>query len=254
FFKLAGIRERTGFNFKKRGRFLTKKIDIPSGYEKKHVARYYMQLLSLFDIKPKDYGFDLFLSKEDILAASDILKENGLTSEKKLVLVCPGSGDSWQKTAYYKRWPESHFLALIDMLLAEFDCQIVLCGSKQEIYITSQIIQKAQKRITDLTGRLGLMEFAAIMQLSYLVISNDGGPFHIAQALGKNVLGFFGPVDETVYGAYPNDSKSIIFSSDVDCRPCYKRFRFQGCVHDKKCLRRIEPVKVFNRIKSTFLF
>ena len=52
FFKLTGIKKRIGFNFKKRGRFLTQKIDIPY-YKDKHVARYYLDLINFLNINPK---------------------------------------------------------------------------------------------------------------------------------------------------------------------------------------------------------
>jgi ADP-heptose:LPS heptosyltransferase len=64
FFKLTRIRTRIGFDFKKRGRFLTHKIELPFGYKDKHVAYYYSELLKFLGISAKNYKFDLFLPKD----------------------------------------------------------------------------------------------------------------------------------------------------------------------------------------------
>ena len=44
--KIIGIQQRIGFNYKGRGRFLTKSIDL-TGYQEKHVVEYYLELLNL---------------------------------------------------------------------------------------------------------------------------------------------------------------------------------------------------------------
>ena len=52
FLWLIGIKKRAGYNYRRRGRFLTHKIDI-SGYEDKPISDYYLDLLKFLDIKPK---------------------------------------------------------------------------------------------------------------------------------------------------------------------------------------------------------
>lgn len=51
--KLAGIQERVGLNYKNRSPFLTKKIFV-NGYEGRHAAEYYLDLVRTmgWDIKP----------------------------------------------------------------------------------------------------------------------------------------------------------------------------------------------------------
>ena len=111
FFKTLKIKKRIGFNFKNRGRFLTHKIDIPY-YKDKHVARYYLQLAQFLNISTRDDKFDIFLKDSDVENAKGLLKKYNLSKANLLIGMIPGSGDSWDKTAYYKRWPKSTLLRL----------------------------------------------------------------------------------------------------------------------------------------------
>ena len=254
FFKMLGIKKRIGFNFKNRGRFLTHKIDITDGYNKEHVARYCLELLKFLNISPKDYKFDLFLNDSDIEVSKNILKKYEYKKNKKaLVGICPGSGDSWQDTAYFKRWPKENFIRLIDMLSEKQEVNIILFGSKGEMDVCEHIYDNVKQKILNLCGKLDLEEFCGIVSLCDIIISNDGGPFHIAQALGKKTFVFFGPVDEKVYGPYPDEAISVVFKKYLSCRPCYKAFKFKGCLKDKKCLRDIKSEDVFELIKNEFL-
>jgi lipopolysaccharide heptosyltransferase II len=270
FMKIAGIRKRIGYNFKKRGRFLTGKIDIPFGYKDKHVARYYLDLLKFLDIVPQDYKFDLFLSEEKKQKAEEQLEKYGIRKNDVLVAVCPGAGDSWQETAYFKRWPKDYFLKLCKMMQEQLGAKVVLFGSKAENqlaeYIYNGVISakttwchsresgnpelEENHKPVNLCGKLSLEEFVGILSLCELVVANDGGAFHLAQALGKKIVVFFGPVDDKVYGCYPESSNCIVLGKVMECRPCYYKLKFQGCDYDKKCLRDISVEEAFAAVKQ----
>ncbi len=253
FLKACGIKKRIGFNFKNRGRFLTDKIDLPQGYSNKHVARYHLELLKFLNLSPKDYGFDLFLNNETLSMAKEVFEKNGIKKEDKTVAVCPGSGDSWGDTAYFKRWPEENFLELCQKLQDELKVKIILFGSKSEEKLCEGILQGLSQAAINLCGKIGLEEFSGAIALSSLMITNDGGPFHIAQALNKKAIVLFGPVDEKVYGAYPLTDNCTVFAKTISCRPCYKSFRFSGCNLDRQCLREITVNEVFLAAKKLLL-
>jgi len=63
-----------------------------------------------------------------------------------------------------------------------------------------------------------------------LVVTNEGGPLHMAVALGVKTVSLFGPVDEKTYGPYSmNDDHIVVSRKDVGCRPCYKKFKYNNC-------------------------
>lgn len=245
FFKVAGIRRRIGFDFKGRGRFLTQKKDLPLGYRDMHVADYYLGLLEFLSIKPERFPFDLFLEEERVLKMKRVIKNLGISENDLFITLSPGAGDSWQKTAYFKRWPKENFAKLCDILSERLGAKIVLLGSPSEKFFCDFILTHTKHRPINLCGKTGLLDSACLISLSSLFITNDGGPFHISQSVGTKTIVFFGPTDEKVYGAYPEKDNCVVLKKNIPCRPCYKKFKFEGCRFDKKCLRDIDVEEVF---------
>ncbi|MFH1318732.1 MAG: glycosyltransferase family 9 protein [Candidatus Omnitrophota bacterium] len=248
FLKAAGIKQRIGYNYKNRGRFLTRKIPLPQGYNDKHIARYYLNLLNFLDITPQDYNFDVFLSPASLDKGLKILEEQNIGKSDFIVGVCPGAGDSWGETAYFKRWPKEYFLKLSEILQNKLSAKIILFGSKAEGNICEYIYNNMEQKPLNLCGKITLEDFIGLISQCGLVIANDGGPFHIAQALQKKTAVFYGPVNDRVYGPYPDEKNCVVFKRELNCRPCYNKFRFPGCARDKKCLRDISVEEVFAKI------
>ena len=261
--KLAGIKKRIGLDYKKRGIFLTDRIAL-SGHSGKHVVEHNLDLLKFVNIAPKDKSLELVIPEEDKAQARRRLKEYGITAADCLIGVAPGGGESWGKDAIYKRWPAQKFAELASKLIRDLNTKVVLLGSAGEKRFTDIVAklgqpQPAQNRcdgtgpvfpIIDLAGKLNLNELAALMNELRLLICNDGGPLHMAAALGVNTVSLFGPVDETVYGPYPPSAKHTVIKTDIPCRPCYMDFRFMGCSNNKKCLEEITVEEVFENAKS----
>ncbi|MCM8795343.1 MAG: glycosyltransferase family 9 protein, partial [Candidatus Omnitrophica bacterium] len=184
--KLAGIKKRVGFNYKKRGRFLTEKIDI-DGYNDKHVVDYYLDLLKIIDIIPKHKNLDLFISEEQRGHAKGVLANLGVTESELLFAIAPGGGASWGKDAYLKHWPQEKFAQLVDRLSDDFIAKILILGDTQEKEIAKEILAriKNKNRVIDLVGKISLEELVAIINYLEILITNDAGPLHIAVALNK---------------------------------------------------------------------
>jgi glycosyltransferase involved in cell wall biosynthesis len=66
----------------------------------------------------------------------------------------------------------------------------------------------------------------------------------MAVGVGAKVVSIFGPVDEKVYGPFDMEDHFII-TSEVECRPCYKKFRLKNC-NTYECIKDIEVDKVFD--------
>lgn len=214
------------------------------------MARYYLDLLKFLDITTKDYKFDLFLPEQDAKKGKTMMEREGLQKNDLLIGVCPGSGDSWGKSAQFKHWPAGYFLELCERLAKNLKAKIILLGSKSESALCEHITDRINTEVINLCGKISLKEFCAVTANLRLLITNDGGPFHIAQALGVNGLAFFGPVDEKTYGTYPENDNFITLAKKLDCRPCYRRFKIKDCAIDKKCLRDISVDEAFEAVKK----
>lgn len=95
-----------------------------------------------------------------------------------------------------KRWPPERFADLADRLAARFGASVVLVGGPDDVPLSAEIARRVrQAPLLDLTGRLALLETAALLERVDLMIGNDSGPLHMAQAVGTPVVGLFGPSD-----------------------------------------------------------
>ena len=248
-FWLIGIKKRLGYNYRKRGRFLTHKIDI-DGYNNKPVVDYYLDLLKFLNIKPKQFNLTMNISKEDRDWASDFFKNNGLRTEDLIVGIIPAGGASWGRDFSYRHWPVENYAKLADRLIGELNAKLIFFGSSSEQNICQQVQNAMQKSSINACGKTSLKQFAALLGKCSLVVCNDGGPLHVAVSQDVVTVSIFGPVDQKVYGPYPPGPKHAVVTKDMDCRPCYKNFKLPLCQRNRQCIRDITVDEVFEVISS----
>ncbi len=242
---LIGIKQRMGFNYKNRSPFLTKKIRL-EGYEGKHVVDHYLSLLEEIGISAAHETLELFPSKADQKKAEDWLKNQGIRPGELIVGIVPGGGASWGKAATYKRWPAIKYAELADKMVEKFSAKIILMGDIFEQELCLQVKKAMRQKAFEVQGETTLGEFAALLAKCRLAIVNDGGPLHIAVAAGTKTVSIFGPVDDKVYGPFPSKGHAVV-TSDVSCRPCYRRFRVADCEHHN-CLNLININQVLEKV------
>jgi lipopolysaccharide heptosyltransferase II len=251
FLKLAGIEERIGYNYRGRGIFLTKRIDLKQGYSDRHMVDYYIELLKAAGVEsPGQLKPKIYITEKEIKNAQRLLSSRGVTDKESFVCIAAGAGASWGQTSFRKHWPREKFAELARMIHDNLGLKVVLLGSDGERPICDYIKEK-EKRCIDLCGQTDLLTFAAIISNAKALITNDGGPLHVAVAVGTKTVSIFGPVDEKVYGPYPAGRENIVVKNDsIECRPCYKSFRMPEC-GNRKCLEDITPGVVIEAVKKT---
>ncbi|MFH1867657.1 MAG: lipopolysaccharide heptosyltransferase II [Candidatus Omnitrophota bacterium] len=252
FLKLAGIKKRIGYNYKKRGIFLTNKIDL-DGYHDKHMAEYYISLMALAGIEsPEGLCMHIYIPEKSRRNARDLLLIKGIADDEGFVCMAPGGGLSWGGTSFRKQWPKENFLEIAKVLCGELNLKVVLIGSGEDKQMCGYIKEK-EARCIDLCGETDLLTSAGIIDKARMLIANDGGPLHIAAALGTDTVSIFGPVDDKVYGPYPVSEKHIVIRNDsLSCRPCYRNFKIPECGH-RDCLNKISAQTVVEAVKRSIL-
>ncbi len=92
-----------------------------------------------------------------------------------------------------KRWPVEHWRALIAALPGQ---SFVLFGTAADRAITDQIAEGFPvDRVENLAGRTDLTQFAERLRHCRLLVCNDTGGMHLANAWGVPVVGLFGPTN-----------------------------------------------------------
>ena len=246
---LIGIRERRGFDYKGRGRFLNHRIPF-DGFNDKPVAEYYLDLIRLPKSLYNDFGSRntvLVTTEEDKTYIDNFLRQSGIKDSDVLVGIAPGGGMSFgRKNQDRRRWSAQKFAELADNINAKI---VLIWGPGEENLIKE--IASLMKQKSLVAPATKIREMAELCKRCKLVICSEGGPLHIAVSQGVNTVSIFGPVDEKAYGPYPKSGKNVVITSGVECRPCYKKFKLPECT-DKRCMEDISVDEVFGVAKRSF--
>ncbi|ODS09924.1 lipopolysaccharide heptosyltransferase II [Vibrio scophthalmi] len=172
---------------------------------------------------------------------SATLHKFGLETSKSIVGLCPGA-----EFGPAKKWPEEHY-ANVAKAMSEAGRHIWLFGSKKDKETCEKIRTLAgkehQKSIHILAGETSLIEAVDLLALCKTVVANDSGLMHVAAAVECNVVAVYGSTSPKY--TPPLTDRVEILSTDIECRPCFKReCQFQHL----KCLTELSPNAVISSI------
>ncbi|MGH7198656.1 MAG: glycosyltransferase family 9 protein [Candidatus Omnitrophota bacterium] len=245
-----GIKKRIGLDHKGRGVFLTQKIKI-AGYAGRHVADTQLSLLKFMNISydKKPVKVLLEVSSEMKKRADQLLREAGIGGSDPVIAVAPGGGKSWGKDAIFKQWDPGRFAKAVDRFCEKRGHRVILLGDAGERELLERTASSLRAKAVIFAGE-ALEAVAALLLRSELLLCNDGGLLHLANALGVKTVSIFGPVDEKVYGPYHNGAAREVVTQSVPCRPCYKNFHFPPCPYNRRCLEDLPVEKVVQALEK----
>ena len=210
---LSGIPQRIGYKTVKRAFLLTKKINPPK--KEPHRVEYYMNLVRQSGIDSNNKDYELFLSKQDVQEAEQILKEAGIGEGEPYFVINPGG--NWAP----KRWSKNEFGKLADELYKKYNTKVVITGAGKDIKLGEDIKKLCNSKPIILCGKTALKELAAVLKGAKAVISNDSGPMHIAVSQKAPTVALFGPTDPAITGPYGSGNYTVV-QKEIDCVvPCY---------------------------------
>lgn len=143
-----------------------------------------------------------------------------------------------------KRWPDSHFAELADLIVDRFDVKVYILPGKGEEKLAHGIRDAVKQKDRVLVKSLNIRDLKVCLSRASAVVSNDTGPRHIASALSVPTIVLLGPMDEQ-YTRYPSPC-TFQAIKEIPCRPCNKR----SCDRDHECLKGISPKDIFMRVES----
>ena len=145
-----------------------------------------------------------------------------------------------------KIWPVERWKKLAARIIQKTRARLVIVGDEFERMTARSVIRSAP-RGHDLTGKTSLAELAAVISRCDVLISGDSGPLHLATALGKRVVGLYGPTDPVLSGPFADDA--IILRAGIPCSPCYDLRAPADCPFgDTLCMEWITPHQVMEAV------
>ena len=209
-------------------------------YPKKglHIRKRVLRLLEPLSNETLDDQTELFWGSAEAEKAANLIGEN----HQKLIAIAPGSAQ------FTKQWPKEYFIKLIDLMSFD-DVKIFLVGGADDRELCDEIVNAVKVNCTNVAGELTILESAALISRSELVISNDSAPLHIANAVKTDVFAIFGPTVRE-FGFYPYRQDDMIFEIELDCRPCGKHGGKNCPLGHFKCMLELTPDLVYKEVKG----
>ncbi len=171
-----------------------------------------LEPLRRLGFEPRLHPTELRIPQEARREAEALLK--GAAPAARWIGVVPGA--RWPT----KRWPG--FADLVRTLAAESDhLRFAIVGAREDAEVVARVGQACGERGVDLAGRLDLPRAAAVLERCELVITNDSGLLHMAEAVGRPVLAFFGSTSPS-FGYAPYRPESRFLYHPPPCSPCSK--------------------------------
>ena len=178
-----------------------------------HVVDRYFEAVKSLGVKNDGLGLDYFIPEKDEVDVKNFVPE---IKSEFVAFVTGGRHNT-------KIFPAEKMSSVISKL----GYPVVLLGGQEDVERAEAVLKNtSNQHVYNLCGKLNLNQSASIIRQSSLVITNDTGLMHIAAALEKPIISFWGNTIP-LFGMYPympgNESLSFISEvKNLKCRPCSK--------------------------------
>jgi lipopolysaccharide heptosyltransferase II len=224
----TGAKDRVGYKKDINYFFLNKR------YSKKdslHRTKQYLQLLEQYSGKKThklDNKLKIEKSKERTIKEDyAVLNINSEAESRRLPL------EKWAKII--AAFPKNY--------------KIVLIGTAKEKDRVQNLMKlcKNIENVMDYAGKTSIPQLIEILENAKLLISNDSGPAHLANAYNTPVIVIFGAGDENITAPYNKENLEIVRVPNIACAPCVKNICKIGTLD---CLNLINEDKVLEIAKK----
>jgi heptosyltransferase II len=230
--RLAGIPRRIGYDRDGRGLLLTDRL-LPQKSDGKYVpvpmTRYYNAVARYLGCRDCTSQLELHTTDGDESNAATEISQAGVQPGQPIVIINPGASFGPAKC-----WPAERFAQVADELSKRHGTATFIACGPEETEIARAVASSMHSKAHVLDRpvmKLGALK--ALVRRSNLLITNDTGPRHFANAFGTPVITLFGPTDPEWTATESPRERSLMVK--VNCGPCMKR----KCPLDHRCMTRI---------------
>lgn len=192
------------------------------------------------DYQKDEYQF--FFTDEEKEFIESYKKEIGYDQAKTYVGFNTGCSNLFPN----KKMTIEQHIYLIEKLSENESLKIVLLGGKEDTQRNEQIIaglpENIRKEVINTPTTLGLRRGACFMDIADLVITGDSFGMHLAIALKKFVIAWFGLSCWTEIELYNRGIK--LYQENLECSPCWKRV----CPYDLECIKMIDLDRIISEV------
>ncbi len=240
-YPLIKSKRKLGFD-NQRGRdfhriFVKEKIP----FRKEHSLEAFLGFTDYLKISSSDINYKIQAQKQDIEDARELIPF-------KNFLVLHPRASSLQRS-----WKLESYSKLVKLIQKSMDIAIVLTGVKEDLEFTDKIQKQAPNFILNLCGKTTINQLKGVFSLAELIIAPDSGPIHLANALGKKVLGLYAALPTSYTGPYQQSHHCIdVYEKAVKkfLKIDPQRVSWRKRVHHANLMDLISVQEVFRKIEN----
>ena len=165
-----------------------------------------------------------------------------------VVVIHPGATDP------RRRWPARNFGEVAAACAADGG-RVLVVGTRDEQELAAAVVEAASSpRVVSLAGELELGALAALLAAASVLVGNDSGPRHLAQALGTPTVGLYWAGNLINAGPLGRSRHRVHLSWLTRCPECGADITQIGwtaprCPHESTLLAGISPADVFQDVR-----
>ncbi|HVK54022.1 MAG TPA: glycosyltransferase family 9 protein [Burkholderiales bacterium] len=180
-----------------------------------------LEVVGLAGAKPASLNPRLNIIDDDLMEAYAYVSP----LRKPLAVLQPGATDP------RRRWPPDRF-AFVGDALANAGATIAINGANDERPIVAEVAHRMKAPAIDLSGALSLSGLAGLLSFARVLVSNDTGPLHLAQAVGTPTVGIYWLTNLFISSPLVHGAHRSAVSLRVECPICGVNNLQQRCAHD----------------------
>ncbi|GAB12743.1 putative glycosyltransferase [Arthrobacter globiformis NBRC 12137] len=181
----------------------------------------------------------------------------------RVLVIHPGATDP------RRRWPAERFAA-VARRAADDGFRVYVVGDSSEKELAETVVElaleqagtgqagtghaaEARPAVESLAGNLSLGELAALLTGSTVVVANDSGPRHLAQALGTSTVGIYWAGNAINAAPLGRSKHRVRLGWVTRCPVCGVDVTQVGwtaprCPHDESTVKAVEPSEVYEDV------
>jgi heptosyltransferase-2 len=136
---------------------------------------------------------------------------------------------------------------LIEKLFSSGKYKIALFGGPRDTERNKLIYSKFEGKIVNTPTMFGIRRGACFEDIADVIITGDSFGMHLAIALKKYVIVWFGVSCWTEIDLYGRGVK--LYPEDLFCSPCWKK----ECPYDLECIKKIDLERIVNEVDNYYL-
>lgn len=199
----------------------------------------------------KPLGIDNTNDYRPVLYPSKVDREK-VAIYKKEPYICIAPTSVW----FTKQFHSDGWISFLKKL--DFNGNIYLLGAPTDYESCKKILSESGKsNIFNLTGKLNLLQSAALMENAIVSFVNDSAPMHLASSVNAPVCAVYcSTIPGFGFGPLSEFSKVVEVNEDLSCRPCGLH-GYKSCPQNHfNCAKKIltdQLITVFEKAKAYHL-